>query len=109
MADIMQSCPNLVSLDILQQDIPDFISLQETIWPKVTTLSFLCYGGELFTSDHIIAIHKHFPSLTKLSICPPQNTQMTRSVLEYYPRMKGLELLDGGAGVDIVYTVPEST
>lgn len=75
----------------------------------MTNLSFLCHGGELFTRDHITAIHKHFPSVTKLSISPSEDTQMTRSVLDHYPRMKGLDLLDGFPGVAFVYMPPEST
>ncbi|KAJ8658040.1 hypothetical protein O0I10_006311 [Lichtheimia ornata] len=98
MADIMQSCPNLVSLDIDQPMVPDFTSLSMSTWPKLTTLSLMCDSAifrEVFTRDHLRAIPNHFPSLKKLSISPCEDTQMTRIVLDNYPWMKRLELSHG--------------
>ncbi|KAJ8657565.1 hypothetical protein O0I10_006629 [Lichtheimia ornata] len=85
--DILHNCPNLVSLDISQQSVCNFNSLPTTSWPNITTLC-LADAQETVTSDTVIAISKHFPSLKTLSLQPCLDPQLTSVVLDHYPWMR---------------------
>ncbi|KAJ8657656.1 hypothetical protein O0I10_006722 [Lichtheimia ornata] len=103
--DILDNCPNLVSLDIslpFQPFPPNFSSLPTTTWPKLTTLCF-SNSEEAVTCEEVIAIGKRFPSLKTLYLCPCEDPQLTRVVLDYYPWMKSVIVENDDPNYGITY------
>lgn len=91
-ADIPQSCPNLVALDIHPCNIGDFTSIQMNTWPKITTLVLSNAWEYSITYDQIASIGKRFPSLKKLQLYACKDVQALLVVLENYPSMNDLEV-----------------
>lgn len=110
MADIMQSCPNMVSLDLTQPCVPDFSTLPMTAWPKLTSLCVKSTAGIMcFTHDDIHDIGKRFGSLKRLVFYPCFDKQITAVVLHYYPSMTRLEFLcqiDGAQRIYMAQGIP---
>ncbi|KAJ8658028.1 hypothetical protein O0I10_006299 [Lichtheimia ornata] len=101
--DILLNCPNLVSLDIIHPFATNFSSLRMVKWPKITRLSF-SQGEKDVGCDQIKAIGKRFPSLKELSLYPCEDIQLTRVVLDSYPRMKHLHICMDSPIADLTYS-----
>ncbi|KAJ8658000.1 hypothetical protein O0I10_006271 [Lichtheimia ornata] len=108
MEEVLVNCPNLVSLEIAQPCATGISSLRMASWPKITTLVIFSTAEDInnsamITCHQIRAIGKRFPSLKKLQFRPCEDTECIRVVLEYYPWMNNLDVIEYGAGFDITF------
>ncbi|KAJ8658001.1 hypothetical protein O0I10_006272 [Lichtheimia ornata] len=94
--NILATCPNLVFLRLTNLCATDISSLPMTTWPKLT--SFTIISNNMITSNEVMAIGKRFPSLKQLQFSPCEDMDSTRIVLDYYPSMNNLSLIEHGAG-----------
>ncbi|KAJ8657599.1 hypothetical protein O0I10_006663 [Lichtheimia ornata] len=88
---VLLTCPNLVSLAILQRDDNYLTQLPKMTWPKVTTLAIV-NAVDVFGYDEIKAMCERFPSLKQLTIDSCPDLQSTSIIHQYYPSMRSLHV-----------------
>ncbi|KAJ8657601.1 hypothetical protein O0I10_006665 [Lichtheimia ornata] len=91
LAEVLSSCPNLVSFAMCHPDDFDFRSLPMAPWSNMTALTFTLAGG-VFTRDHITSICQRFPALKKLDLFPCADVASVHVIPQYCPLLKSVQV-----------------